>query len=427
MRLPALLAFCTSLALAAPAAAGQPFEEPGAGDKRYRFAQLYVGAETELIEGGKQPLAPGVEGNLATSFAPRLVVGGTHFWGHADLFVSIPLAAVPIGQSTREASYSPGVQIGGRVYPWRLTTDELKPFFGAAWAPVSYTQAAADGGPGGTTLRFDRLALEFGAAYLFPFGLLEGGLRAVPPPSTGYAYSRTESGPLRLPLLSGWLGFKYLFDTTLGLEADEQSGAVTRRREHLERMRPLAHIGVAAGLSSSYAMTASTWNEREHRFLADRPGASLNPDLGLTMNIPAIGAIANLAWRPITQRASAFGLEQVATRNSVSAELAFRLGDFHGFAPFAGAFGSFEQLGVVETDGGQERRNVSQMKGGYGAIFGWDLLPTGAEWLVFRTNLRYTIGLGADMPGNQHVWFDHLELNLLQVVIYPARLFGRPD
>jgi hypothetical protein len=425
MRSAALLAVFSCLA-AAPALADQPFESDKAGESAFRFATFYAGVEAEGLQGGLQPLGPDTQGLLAPSFVPRLTLGGTHFWGHADLYLSLPLAGIPLGTSTRASAYGPGAQVGGRVYPVRLKTNELRGFLGGSWTPFTYTQQGADGSRG-ATLRFDRLALEVGGSYLLPLGLVEAGVRMILPERSRYHYSRDDSGPLSLPVFSAFVGFKYLFDTSIENEQEAGSGRTARRLAQLEKLRPWSHLGLAAGVSTSYALTASSWNQRQYRFLADRPSPSLNPDLALSVNLPELNALLNLSWRPITQVTSAFGLEQTATRNVVAAELAFRLGNFHGFVPFAGAFASLEMLGVRETDAGAELRAVQQTKGGYGAVFGWDILPTGAEWLVLRSNLRYTVGVGADMPGRTQVWFDHLEVNFLQVVLYPARLLGRPD
>src|SRR5690554_1783136 len=76
---------------------------------RYRFAESYVGLATEFSP-QNQPFAfiqNGVIQNkeLASQLQPRILIGGTHFWGHADFYLSIPLTSIALSGS-KEANYS---------------------------------------------------------------------------------------------------------------------------------------------------------------------------------------------------------------------------------------------------------------------------------------------------------------------------------
>lgn len=62
---------------------------------RHRFAQLNIGLGFQTNLGGSTKYLDARENVqtliLSNSYSPRFLIGGTHFWGHADFYIGIPL------------------------------------------------------------------------------------------------------------------------------------------------------------------------------------------------------------------------------------------------------------------------------------------------------------------------------------------------
>lgn len=106
---------------------------------RHRFAQLNLGADLQASLGGSTFFVDRQgETNslsLAPSYKPRFLIGGTHFGGHADFYIAIPLIKSPYKQNNQEVSYSSGVETVFKYYPWRIELGKLRPFVGVSFAP----------------------------------------------------------------------------------------------------------------------------------------------------------------------------------------------------------------------------------------------------------------------------------------------------
>lgn len=111
------------------------------------------------------------------------------------------------------------------------------------------------------------------------------------------------------------------------------------------------------------------------------------------------------------------------TRHSLSLDVIRFFGDYHGFVPYVGAGVSADQLTFeVEDDVLGHESSTRAWKPAWSIQAGWDIRPTKTSAWVIRTNFRYSPFLQL-RAGNDRVRFDYLELNLLQLVFYPERLF----
>jgi len=115
---------------------------------RHRFAQLNLGLDFQSSLGGSfsyiQP-----NNNIATQdfdnfFAPRFVIGGTHFWGHADIYIAIPLYNSKFSKDGQEVTVSSGVETVFKYYPWKIQHNKLRPFIGLSLTPFYYEQVNDD-------------------------------------------------------------------------------------------------------------------------------------------------------------------------------------------------------------------------------------------------------------------------------------------
>ncbi len=61
--------------------------------------------------------------------SPRFVIGGTHFWGHADSYMVILLLNRPYVDQKQEIKFSNGVETIFKYYTWRITNRKLRPIW----------------------------------------------------------------------------------------------------------------------------------------------------------------------------------------------------------------------------------------------------------------------------------------------------------
>ena len=71
---------------------------------RYHFAETYIGFGSEFVsENGRfsHYNKDGIKqtSNISSVITPRILIGGTHFWGHADFYVSFPLPQIRLNGS----------------------------------------------------------------------------------------------------------------------------------------------------------------------------------------------------------------------------------------------------------------------------------------------------------------------------------------
>jgi hypothetical protein len=81
---------------------------------RHRFAQMTTGFDFQTSIGGQTHYidAQGAVQSLEISPLPkaRLLIGGTHFWGHADFYIAIPLFTSVLNTQEQEIVFSSGVE-----------------------------------------------------------------------------------------------------------------------------------------------------------------------------------------------------------------------------------------------------------------------------------------------------------------------------
>lgn len=415
------------LLCAAGTASALPYEDENApeGGGRFRFAQTYIGLEGELVtSGGRASLPGGASEAIPGRALGRFVIGALHFWGHADIFISIDLLEQQIAKSAATHSYTSGVLTGFHVYPWRLESGTVRPFVGASWAPTFYRQKNEGGEALGLSLQ--RFPLEAGLTMLMGPIAADLGVRWIHPVPATYYVGRGEAGQVTPPPLSFWAGAKWVFDLTVNAEQKEASGELARREAWRKSLGLLSGLGIGAGFSVAFPLAASSWHQREVPFLGETFDGVNHGDFALTLDIPEWRAAASLSWRPISHHTEAFGYEQRIDRNAIALEAMRYLFDFHGFNPFIGVTAGYERLRVRETDRGTSVHDRSADRFAPGLVFGWDILPTSTEAIVLRTNLRWIPGK-FDMPKNTSLSLDTLEFDFIQVIIYPARFFFRDE
>ncbi|MEM9324074.1 MAG: opacity family porin [Bacteroidota bacterium] len=402
---------------------GQLFVEK---QTRHRFAQLHLGLDLQTSFGGQTtyltPSGAPMGLDLPSVTRPRFLLGGTHFWGHADFYIAIPLAFPRVEEEGQEIFFTSGVETVFKYYPWRIKNNQVRPFVGLSLSPYYYEQdnERVDFG-NGQQLSHVSVPLLGGLTFNRGNHLVELSLTWNYQNSQDYYISDSESRSIDTPPLFASLSYRWMIDTTVGAEESWESGATQAYIEQLASQGALDGIFLGAGLSSAWWTGNSSYNNINRPYF-DAFGVSLLGDytIGYYLHDPDINIAVN--YRGYRANSSAYGAVQQLRRRSIGLEVTKYLFDYHGFDPFLGPIISYEQLDFEEAFRGQDFREASDTSIGYGLTFGWDIRPDRNQWFILRTNLRWFPFLDLDVSEGQKISFRNVEFNFIQFVLFPNRL-----
>jgi hypothetical protein len=337
----------------------------------------------------------------------RLVIGGLHFWGHADFYLSIPV------YRTRQEGYSSRVETAFRYFPWRIKDRAVRPFLGAAFYPSTYRKGE------GAELFWHDFPLSTGIVYQRKSWLLEASATWNPQKNRDYYTGIQERSSIQAPQWQFSLGLKWLFDSTLSAEKDWKSGRTAILTDTLAKLKRLNGLTLAIGPSSAFYLKDAGTNTALFPYLHQHKSARIFPEFGLGYYWHTPDIQANLAYRHIRSEQRAFGETQRAGRRSLTLEGYRFLADYHGFVPFAGLHLSLEDLRLTQTGQADLQRTLVRP----GITFGWDIRPNRLQLFYLRTNLRWTPALYLNHASGQRFSFDQIEFNFIQFVLFPGRMF----
>lgn len=393
----------------------QPYIE--GGNTRHRFAQLNLGFDTRFFTEettiSRVIEVPGIDNRykFKSETEARIIIGGTHFWGHADFYIAIPVF------SKLYNAFSTRVETGARYFPWRIENHKLRPYIGFSLTPIQLQIS------GGAEIKRMKTPIQFGAVFCLGKHLLEIGGAYTNNNTEAYYQGTTDLSEIRFSSLAFFVGYKFMLETTLSAESDWKTGRTKSITDTLGNAGKLDGFTIAFGPSAAFYLQDSEHNSETAPYLDQHKSAKtfLEFDLGYYLHRPDIQF--NLAYRKLHSDLSAFDHNQYAQRQSLTLEVYKFLFDFHGFAFFTGPAISYEHLQISE----HTPTNIA-LHGSYkglkpGLTFGWDIRPNRLQNFLLRTNLRYFPNMNVSMPVDRKFSFDQLEFNFIQVVIYPQRFF----
>jgi uncharacterized membrane protein len=393
---------------------------------RLRFAQLNFGVDYQSSFGGEavfsSPSGPQTMA-LGTSGAPRLILGGTHFWGHADFQVAFPITTSGFQENGKQITIYTGVETAFKYYPWRIEQGKLRPYIGASIAPLVYEQEDEGTLFGqGPEREYVAIPLKTGLTYSHKNHLLELGLTWNYANQKEYPISRTDFSEIGLPPTFLSLSYRYSLDTSLSGEEGLESGYYDRVTEKLAEKGKLNNFFLGIAPSSAWWNGSSSYNEQVRPYL-DKFSTTVMLDLtaGYYLHTPDLNFAIN--YRNMATSADAYGTQQSLTRRSIGLEVTKGVGDYHGFVPFFGPILSREEMEFTESFEDEITQHKTQSKWAAGLTFGWDIRPTRLQFFTLRTNLRWYPKLHLDLADDQKVSFGALEFNFIQLVLYPERIF----
>ncbi len=394
---------------------------------RHRFAQMNVGLNLKMATGGFTKYI-NETGNierldLANSYEPSIIIGGTHFWGHADFELIIPVYSQSQELNDQKIFFTGGVETTFKFYPWRIEHNRLRPFIGTSIAPFYFTQDnnLMEFGDG-PERSFTRLPLLMGFSYNRGQHLINLGLSYNYSNQLDLAISKTQIERISTPPLAFNLSYKYMFDTTLGAEKDWESGRTQEITDKLAEFGKLNNFYVGIGLSSAWWLAPTDLNREQYSFIP-KYGTNIMPEfsLGYYFHKPDLDISAN--YRGYTGGANVYGVAQSARRRSLAFEVKKFLFDYHGFTPFVGPTISLESLLYRQRIEGGELLEQSNNQMAYGIVFGWDIRPNRIQTFILRTNLRYFPNLNLKDVQGTAISYDNIEFNFIQLILYPGRMF----
>lgn len=396
---------------------------------RHRFGEMHLGFDYRSSLGGSTKFIDS-QGqiqslDLDSSGGPRFIIGGTHFWGHADFYVAIPFVFDRYNKQNQTILQTPNVETGFKFYPWRIESGKFRPFLGIVWTPFLYEQRNGNivfgDGPrlnrtsfpalGGVTFRSRK--------HLFNFGLSWNYVN-----KQDYFISRTDEVAVNTPPLQVSFSYGFLFDTTIRAEPEWENGETERKTKRLTENGGLNDFYLSTGFSSAFWLSNSSYNEEERPYLTTFP-ASLALEFGVGYHFHKCDMNVSLNYRGMSSNNAAYGAEQDIRRRTYGLEVTKNFWDYNGFVPFFGTIVSNENIRFREDFENQEILNVSERKMALGFTFGWDVRPNRIQTWLIRSNFRLYPRLKLDVQGNTSISFNNLEANFVQLVIYPERVFSK--
>ena len=395
------------------AANAQPYIE--GGKTRHRFAQSTFGIEQRTFFGASSSASINSLGQIETFKIPnhtetRIVIGGIHFWGHSDFYISIPVLSIGNG------GFSGRVETGAKYYPWKIQHNKIRPYIGASWLPTRYEQGE------GTRYVRSKFPIIAGLTFNSKAHLFELG--------TGYNYdnkfyyyiSQTDITTVTTKPFWISLTYKLMIESTLSAEKDWQSGRTKKLTDTLTVLNRLNGLTLAVGLSSAFFLKSSPHLAQVAPYADNHKSDPILPEFGLGYYFHKPDIQLNLAYRSMSSELNAYDFSQKINTKALTFEVYKFLFDYHGFVPFLGLSLSQEWLKINEKSI-QSTEQINENGLFPGLTLGWDIRPNRLQSWYLRTNLRYFPLQKVEMKTGKLQPFERLEFNFIQLVIFPERFF----
>lgn len=392
-------------------------------DKSTRFAWLTYGGDVNYLSGGTtQQLINGVkeETNFGSTLMPRLTIGGVHFWGHTDFYVTFPLSFLtlqdkPSGLNQLEVYQ--GVETGIRLFPLKLQPKRLSPFIGISFRRFRFSQESGEMNASSIVPSYGRFIhpIQFGLNYTSDKWHFAASSYYNYQNEFEYFISPTETAHVRLNPLSFNFSLLRYIDTDRHYRKPGAAAKLNAYYQKLKQENLLSAWFFGIGPSAALQMNKSNYLKENHPFLYNDYSAAIQPDITFGRYFNSIDANANFAFRTYGDQFEGFATSIRTRRHSVGAEFVKFLFNYLGFVPFVGPILSYENLNSSVNG-----IDYTENKLALGITFGWDIRVTKTGTGLLRTNLRYYPNLHMNIEGEK-MMFDHLEFNFIQWVQFIGR------
>ena len=388
---------------------------------QHRFAQTYFGVNVQYVPAGGELLWKGERRAFPAIAAPRVTVGGLHFWGKVDFNMNFPLHY--FGQkaldATSEVEYYPGADLSARFYPWRMEYRKVRPYVGASFNDMTLEISDTDRG--------DRQDLFVTSSLVGGFSYADRGWQVnaevmwMPQTERPFYADHTTPYTLRLPSTYVSVGVVKYFDGTL--HEERRLAQTAELEKKLLKERKLNSISLAIAPSGTYFLKVPQYQDPVRQSVARHKG-NFNWELGVGYLFHEAEMHLGLAYRGYSSRLESYGVEHIIRRQSLALEAFWFLWDFNGFRPYVGPSIGLERWATgefvddVQVGDTQRTRMISP-----GILFGWDIVASPLETWVLRTNLRYYPFQEIVNIEGSRSRVDQFEFNFIELVVYPQRWY----
>lgn len=392
-------------------------------ERSTKFAWLTLGGDFLSLPGGTtQFIEDGTfkQTSFGSTAIPRLTIGGIHFWGHADFYVTFPISFVNLQDKPdvfSQFNYQHGIETGARVYPLKLKPNRIRPFAGVSFRTLKFNHEVKGSGYENGTPSFEKVIvpIQLGLTYSTPKYLISVSSYYQFEDEIEYYISPIETGTTTLSPFSFNVSFLKYLDIDRNARSKRALEQFNKMHHILEKENRLSTWYLGIGPSAALQTSKSPFLEKEYPFLYDDYSIAIMPDLTFGRYFHKPDMNVGLSYRLMFDKIEGFNTKISTRRHSLMLESYKFLFNWLGFVPFAGVTASAENL---STQINGERFSVT--KPALGFVFGWDIRVIQTGTSLLRTNLRYIPNLHMDVNGEK-MMFDHLEFNFIQWVYF----FGR--
>jgi outer membrane protein W len=396
---------------------------------KYQFAQLLLGINLQYTPASGRSVLKNSSGNtnfnIGGFYTPRIIIGGTHFYGHADFSINFPLGIYGKKKDSIDYSLSDFDIITTKYYPWAIQQNKLRPYIGTAFNITSYKQT----GTGiysnywsGTDFKLN-FPINVGLCYKKGNNLLLVDAKFNSVRNRSVYADRNNAVNYTLPNAMASVTFLKMLETTVKqFEKLHDDGSLEKKYQATKKHLNAFSFGL--GLSSTFFTNDSKHNINNRPFLNNDVAAVLFPELSVGYYLDKQDVHFNIAYRNISTGKSALGISQNYGRKSVILEGYKFFMDYKGFVPFIGAGVSNEQLSFEEKEFSISKFNKSGSSISPALVFGWDIRYHRNYFFMLRTNMRYYpfLKLNTNDAIFGKINFNQLEVNFIQAVFYPQRI-----
>ncbi len=397
------------------------------GQNRLNFANTYIefGGQYNpsfngYILGENNTIEPV---SNSSSVVPTLNIGGIHFWGHADFYISIPLSQFNLTKNDKSTfTFNQSVVTGARYLPWAYKHNSIRPYIGGSWAVVNFMQEDK------VNLNqplFTKNKMIFDAGFFYGKKnlMLRLGANYYPNSKWNYPISNNTFQEIKTPNWGVNIGVSYSMETTRSKDMQSYNDLLN---EYPTTSSPTINATkkgdwfVAIGPSSSFTLSNSEYNEVTYPFFNKKPISNSFIDVAIGYQLNKVGIITSLSYRNPKFTNNGYGVRQTIKKNSVVLEAYKFLTDYSGFTPYIGLNIGYSKIKY------NEESNLNNYSESFttitpGLTVGWDILPGKTQqWFVLRTNLRWIPFEKFSVKGIEFSQ-NQLEYNVIQLVFYPSR------
>lgn len=392
---------------------------------RHRFAQMTFGLDV-FGNGGATSHFLNSEGieqelNLGNMASPRLIIGGTHFWGHADFAVIFPLSMMEYNLEGQQVTFGTSVETSFKYFPWRIKHHRFAPYLGISLTGYYFRQenTTVENGLGAELAR-SNVPVMAGFTFNHNNHLLEAGVSYLSRNESAYYLSEDFKSDISIAPTFFSLSYRYMLDTSLSAERSWESGETGKLTEQFASEGKLNGLFISAGPSAAFSIGESSYNTEERPFLFDEIANTFG-DFAVGYYLHNQDINFSINYRGYKANNVAYNVDQEMSRRSIGFEVTKMFGDYHGFVPYVGPILSYENLSFIENYEGDVVHDLVEKKMAMGLTFGWDIRPNRVQTWLLRTNLRWYPSLNLDVAADQVISFNVLEFNFIQAVYFPGR------